>query len=35
MSWDELDKVAEEEDRRNASRRAPERSNQGKGGRKR
>lgn len=31
LSWDELDKKAEEEDRRNAARRAPERPNAGKG----
>jgi hypothetical protein len=33
LSWDELDKVAEEEDRRNALRRVPERGTQpGKSG---
>jgi len=35
LSWDELDKQAEEEDRRNATRRAPERKDVNKGGRKR
>lgn len=36
LSWDELDKMAEDDDKRTAARRAPERgSKQGKGGRKR
>ena len=36
LSWDELDKMAEDDDKRSAARRAPERgSKQGKGGRKR